>query len=159
MCGICGLYDFASGEPVDEGVLRRMMAVLRHRGPDDEGTYVSPTCPALGLGHTRLSIIDLVGGHQPLANEDGSVWVILNGEIYNYRELRADLEARGHRFRTETDTETIVHLYEESGTGCLAELRRRMLTKYICMFSLKEMTFSDIFIHGLIQYEHMFRLI
>ncbi len=123
MCGICGLYNFGSGEPADEQVLRRMMALLRHRGPDDEGTYLSPTCPALGLGHTRLSIIDIAGGHQPLANEDGSVWVILNGEIYNYKELRADLEARGHRFRTETDTETIVHLYEESGTGCLGHLR------------------------------------
>ena len=123
MCGICGLYNFGSGEPAEEQVLRRMMVVLRHRGPDDEGTYLSPTCPALGLGHTRLSIIDIAGGHQPLANEDGSVWIILNGEIYNYKELRADLEARGHRFRTETDTETIVHLYEESGTGCLGHLR------------------------------------
>jgi len=123
MCGICGLYNFGSGEPVGEGVLRRMMGVLRHRGPDDEGTYLSPTCPQLGLGHTRLSIIDLASGHQPLSNEDGSVWVVLNGEVYNFKELRADLVARGHRFSTQTDTEVIVHLYEEQGTGCLGHLR------------------------------------
>jgi len=123
MCGICGLYNFGSGEPVAEELLRGMMAALRHRGPDAEGTYLSPTCPALGLGHTRLSIIDLTGGCQPMANEDGAVWVVQNGEIYNYRELRRDLEARGHRFQSESDTEVILHLYEEHGTACLGHLR------------------------------------
>lgn len=123
MCGICGIYNFGSGEPADEETLRRMMRMLRHRGPDDEGTYLSPTCPGLGLGHTRLSIIDIEGGRQPMTNEDGSLWLVFNGEIYNYRELRADLEARGHRFRTQSDTETILHLYEEAGTACLEHLR------------------------------------
>jgi len=123
MCGICGLYNFASSEPVGEETLRRMMALLRHRGPDDDGTYISPRHPQLGLGHTRLSIIDLATGHQPLANEDETVWVVFNGEIYNYQELRRQLERRGHRFRTDSDTETIVHLYEDFGTGCLDYLR------------------------------------
>ncbi|OLC28321.1 MAG: asparagine synthase (glutamine-hydrolyzing) [Armatimonadetes bacterium 13_1_40CM_64_14] len=97
-----------------------MCAALIHRGPDDEGCYVGQ---GVGLGMRRLSIIDLAGGHQPLCNEDGSVWVVFNGEIYNFRELRHELEGRGHRFTTETDTETIVHLYEEYGPHCVTRLR------------------------------------
>lgn len=101
------------------------MDTLRHRGPDDEGIWYSSSAGALqaALGFRRLSIIDLEGGHQPLSNEDGSIWVIFNGEIYNYRELRPQLEAKGHRFRTHSDTETIVHLYEEHGDDFVRHLR------------------------------------
>ncbi len=105
------------------------MDVIRHRGPDDEGVYSSAPArgdapkPNAALGFRRLSIIDLEGGHQPLSNEDGTVWIVFNGEIYNYRELRDDLEARGHQFATHTDTEVIVHLYEECGPACVDHLR------------------------------------
>ena len=97
-----------------------MADAIRHRGPDDEGFYTSGQ---IGLGFRRLSIIDLKGGHQPLSNEDGTVWIVFNGEIYNYQVLREELESRGHVFKTKTDTEVIVHLYEEYGSGCLAKLR------------------------------------
>jgi asparagine synthase (glutamine-hydrolysing) len=120
MCGICGLLEFESKREVSTDLVRRMSDTLRHRGPDDEGIQVGP---GIGFGFRRLSIIDLSGGHQPLANEDGSVWVMLNGEIYNYAELRPELESRGHRFATHSDTETIVHLYEDYGEGCFARLR------------------------------------
>lgn len=120
MCGICGIYNFATGQPVDRALLNRSMDAMRHRGPDDEGVYVEAE---LGLGNRRLSIIDLPGGHQPLSNEDASVWTTFNGEIYNYRELRAQLEAQGHRFHTATDTETLVHLYEQHSLGFLERLR------------------------------------
>jgi asparagine synthase (glutamine-hydrolysing) len=93
---------------------------LRHRGPDDEGIFLGR---GIGLGHRRLSIIDVAGGHQPISNEDGTIWVLLNGEIYNYSELYADLVSRGHRFATSSDTETIVHLYEEFGEECFAKLQ------------------------------------
>ena len=120
MCGICGLLEFESKREVSTDLVRRMSDTLRHRGPDDEGIQVGP---GIGFGFRRLSIIDLSGGHQPLANEDGSVWVMLNGEIYNYAELRQELESHGHRFATHSDTETIVHLYEDYGEGCFARLR------------------------------------
>jgi len=129
MCGITGCVWTNDTAPLTEPVLRRMTDVLRHRGPDDDGTYFSAeTCgdtagPHAALGFRRLSIIDLEGGHQPLSNEDGSVWIVFNGEIYNYREMRPELEARGHRFHTHTDTEVIVHLYEEHGPGCVDHLR------------------------------------
>ncbi|MGB9405369.1 MAG: hypothetical protein WCA98_17680, partial [Candidatus Acidiferrales bacterium] len=97
-----------------------MAETIIHRGPDDEGIF---TDAGLGFGFRRLSIIDLAGGHQPLSNEDGSLWVMLNGEIYNYPELRQDLESRGHRFATHSDTETIVHLYAEYGEECFRRLR------------------------------------
>ena len=97
-----------------------MNDTLRHRGPDDEGIFVGP---GIGLGHRRLSIIDVAGGHQPLSNEDGTIWVLLNGEIYNYSELRSVLIGKGHRFSTNSDTEAIVHLYEEHGDQCFTRLR------------------------------------
>jgi asparagine synthase (glutamine-hydrolysing) len=120
MCGICGTFAFDGECPVAEAVIRSMTSTLRHRGPDDEGVYVAP---GIGLGHRRLSIIDVAGGHQPITNEDGSVWVLLNGEIYNYSELRCELTRRGHRFSTCSDTESIVHLYEEVGENCFERLR------------------------------------
>ena len=98
----------------------RMAAALRHRGPDDEGFYSDNHA---ALAHTRLSIIDLSTGRQPLANEDETIWIVFNGEIYNFQELRKELEGKGHRFRTATDTEAIVHLYEEEGENCLRRLR------------------------------------
>jgi asparagine synthase (glutamine-hydrolysing) len=124
MCGIAGFVDRESQswgngkEP--EALLRQMCAVIRHRGPDDEGVFVAD---GAALGMRRLSIIDLAGGHQPIRNEDGSIWVVFNGEIYNYRELRADLVARGHTFYTDADTETIVHAYEEWGEDGFSRLR------------------------------------
>jgi asparagine synthase (glutamine-hydrolysing) len=120
MCGICGIYNFGTYAPADRTALKRAADTMVHRGPDDEGFYFSGE---LGLANRRLSIIDLPGGHQPLANEDETLWVILNGEIYNFQELRSELEARGHRFRTASDTETVVHLYEEYGLDCLQPMR------------------------------------
>lgn len=120
MCGICGIYNFGTHAPADRGALQRATDAMIHRGPDDEGFYVDGV---VGLGNRRLSIIDLPGGHQPISNEDESIWITFNGEIYNYRELRPDIEKRGHRFRTASDTETIVHLYEEHGVDCLEYLR------------------------------------
>ncbi|MGH9354719.1 MAG: asparagine synthase (glutamine-hydrolyzing) [Terriglobia bacterium] len=120
MCGICGIFNFSTSAPADRERLSAATKALAHRGPDDQGIYVDRE---LGLGNRRLSIIDLAGGHQPLSNEDDSLWITLNGEIYNYKELRVTLEARGHRFRTATDTETVLHLYEERGIKCLDELR------------------------------------
>jgi asparagine synthase (glutamine-hydrolysing) len=106
--------------PVSPALLKSMADTIHHRGPDDEGYYVSGP---IGLGFRRLSIIDLKSGHQPLSNEDESVWIVFNGEIYNYQELREVLLARGHVFKTRTDTEVIVHLYEEFGVDCLSKLR------------------------------------
>lgn len=123
MCGIAGIVDFG-GRPVDVDLLRRMCAALRHRGPDEEGFHVAggDRRAAVGLGVSRLSIIDLAGGQQPVANEDRTVWVVQNGEIYNFLELRTELEARGHRFRSRSDTEVIVHAYEEYGDECVSRL-------------------------------------
>jgi len=119
MCGIVGIYNLAK-DPVDLAVLHGMCQVIAHRGPDDEGYFSEGP---IGLGMRRLAIIDVAGGQQPISNEDGSIWIVFNGEIYNYRELRAGLEKRGHRFRTQSDTETIVHLYEERGIECVHALR------------------------------------
>ena len=119
MCGIAGIVRW-DGAPVVERDIRAMCSAIVHRGPDDEGVYLGD---GVALGQRRLSIIDLEGGHQPLSNEDGTVWIVFNGEIYNYRDLRRDLERRGHVFRTDSDTETIVHLYEDQGARCVDELR------------------------------------
>ena len=120
MCGVCGMALLDPGRPADAEQLRRMTAIVRHRGPDSDGFH---TAPGIGLGVRRLSIIDLETGDQPIASEDGSVTVVCNGEIYNYQELREELEAAGHRFRTGSDVEVIVHLWEDHGVECLGRLR------------------------------------
>ncbi|MBN2408564.1 MAG: asparagine synthase (glutamine-hydrolyzing) [Candidatus Aminicenantes bacterium] len=120
MCGICGIAAPSSAEPVDRPLVEAMCRTLAHRGPDDQGVYAGKT---VGLGARRLSIIDLEGGHQPLANEDGTIWIAHNGEVYNFPGLREELIARGHRFSTRTDTETIVHAYEEWGEEFVHRLR------------------------------------
>jgi asparagine synthase (glutamine-hydrolysing) len=119
MCGICGVYNARTEEPVSPEVIERMTSLIAHRGPDDRGTYFDGS---LGLGFARLSIIDLGGGHQPMSNETGEIWVVFNGEIWNYKALRKELIEKGHRFRTNCDTETIVHAYEEYGVGCVSRL-------------------------------------
>src|SRR5213596_2367244 len=119
MCGICGQFNFTSNAPVNPEIIRRMADSIAHRGPDDEGYFVSGP---IGLGFRRLSIIDLAGGHQPMADAEETVWVIFNGEIYNYRELRAELQSKGHQFRTNSDTEVIIHGYEEWGTDVFNHL-------------------------------------
>ncbi|MCC7293741.1 MAG: asparagine synthase (glutamine-hydrolyzing) [Phycisphaerales bacterium] len=121
MCGICGVFDYASGRPAERDRIGRARALMRHRGPDDSGEYFADSC-GVALGHTRLSIIDVDAGHQPLCNEDESVFVVFNGEIYNFHELRAFLLSRGHQFRTRCDTEVLVHLYEERGDDFVREL-------------------------------------
>jgi asparagine synthase (glutamine-hydrolysing) len=120
MCGITGKVWFDAERPGDAETVARMTATLVHRGPDDGGVAVSGSA---ALGHRRLSIIDLAGGHQPVANEDGRYQLVFNGEIYNYRELMAGLKLRGHRFASRCDAETIVHLYEEKGPACVSDLR------------------------------------
>ena len=115
MCGICGSYQF-NGAPVNRELIERMTSVIQHRGPDGKGFYFSP---GIGLGHRRLSIIDLSGGSQPLTNEDGTLQVVFNGEIYNFVELREELEKQGHKFKTRSDTEVILHGYEEWGLDCV----------------------------------------
>jgi asparagine synthase (glutamine-hydrolysing) len=120
MCGICGIFHFDRGEPVERKVLDAMNRRILHRGPDEDGFYISSN---VGLAMRRLSIIDLTMGQQPVTNEDGNLFLIYNGEIYNHEELRAELQARGHRFRSRSDTETIVHLYEEYGPDCIRRLR------------------------------------
>ncbi len=121
MCGIAGAFGAEIATQELPALLERMLAAMAHRGPDDSGVSVSPEIGA-GLACRRLSLVDLVTGHQPIATEDGRVLVVMNGEIYNHRELRAGLEQRGHRFRTSSDTEVVVHAYEEEGVDCLARL-------------------------------------
>jgi asparagine synthase (glutamine-hydrolysing) len=120
MCGICGIFETDGEKNVHRSTLKSMADTIRHRGPDDDGFYTSGS---VGLAHRRLSIIDLAGGHQPLANEDETVWIAFNGEVYNFEELNRQFLSSGHRFRTRSDTETIVHLYEELGEECFAQLR------------------------------------
>jgi len=115
MCGICGIFD-RSGKSIDPELLDRMTAIIRHRGPDGEGRLVDGQ---VGLGHRRLSIIDVQGGAQPIGNEDGTLQIVFNGEIYNFVELRKELEAGGHRFKTRSDTEVIIHAYEQWGRDCV----------------------------------------
>jgi asparagine synthase (glutamine-hydrolysing) len=119
MCGITGVFNLKDAQPVSEADLRGMLAMLNHRGPDEIGLYRDEW---VGLGSARLSIIDLGGGQQPISNEDGTLWIVFNGEIFNYVELRPELEARGHHFATHSDTEIIVHLYEDYGPACLNQL-------------------------------------
>jgi len=119
MCGICGQFNFARNDPVEPDTIRRMTQTMVHRGPDDEGYFISG---AVGLGFRRLSIIDLAGGHQPMSDAEETIWVILNGEIYNFKELRVQLEKRGHCFRTNSDTEAIIHGYKEWGAEVLNHL-------------------------------------
>src|SRR5947209_1675462 len=119
MCGIAGQFNFQRREPVERETIVRMARSIGHRGPDDEGFFVAGS---VGLGCRRLSIIDPAGGHQPMSDAEETVWVIFNGEIYNFRELRQQLESRGHRFRTNSDTEAIVHGYKEWGTGVFDRL-------------------------------------
>lgn len=141
MCGIVGIVRFDGGQ-IDRAILKKMADTLYHRGPDEEGFYIAPkaspsdngidvkrntTCasfshPAVGFAHRRLSIIDISSGQQPLCNEDGTIWITFNGEIYNFLDLKRDLQSLGHVFRTNSDTETIVHAYEEWGTDCLSRL-------------------------------------
>ena len=113
MCGIAGQFNFQRGEPVDRETIVRMARSIAHRGPDDEGFFIAG---AVGLGFRRLSIIDLAGGHQPMSDAEKTVWVIFNGEIYNFKELRRELQGRGHQFKTNSDTEVIIHGYKEWGT-------------------------------------------
>jgi asparagine synthase (glutamine-hydrolysing) len=120
MCGLCGLLHLNLEKRADEALVHSMARIIRHRGPDDEGFHVEGP---VGLGHRRLSIIDLSGGHQPISNEDDTCWIIFNGEIYNYRPLAEDLKSRGHVFKTRSDTETILHAYEEFGEDCVHRLR------------------------------------
>lgn len=112
MCGICGIINADSSNNADNSVLHKMMGVMVHRGPDDEGMFIANN---IGLGFRRLSIIDLTGGHQPMSNEDGSVWIVFNGEFYNHSDIRSELESKGHIYKTRADTETLIHLYEEEG--------------------------------------------
>ena len=113
MCGIHGFINF-DGRPADPTCLAAMGRVTAHRGPDDDGEHIDDNC---AIGMRRLSIIDVGGGHQPLSNADGTLWLVANGEIYNYREFRRSLEARGHQFKTASDCETILHGYAEYGAG------------------------------------------
>src|ERR1700682_4066003 len=121
MCGICGKLNLGvSAPPISAESLRRMLHPINHRGPDAEAIYMSGS---VGLGHRRLKIIDLAAGKQPMCNEDGTVWITYNGEVYNYKELTAFLVGRGHRFKSSCDTEVIIHLYEEFGQDCVKHLR------------------------------------
>ena len=119
MCGIAGYLNLRSNEPPSELMLRQMLAMIRHRGPDQFGIYLAD---GVGMGNARLSIVDLASGQQPIATEDGRFWIVYNGEIFNHRELRSELEAKGHRFETHCDTEVFLHLYEEEGAACLRRL-------------------------------------
>jgi asparagine synthase (glutamine-hydrolysing) len=120
MCGIAGLVDMEGVGAEDQGLVLGMRDTLVHRGPDDAGIFVDSHAV---LGHRRLSIVDLAGGAQPLANEDRSIWIVYNGEIYNHADLRRQLEPLGHRYRTRSDTETIVHAYEAWGEDCVTRFR------------------------------------
>lgn len=119
MCGIAGILNLDREHPVDESCIRRMLAMIRHRGPDEFGIYLGNN---VGLGNARLSILDLAGGQQPITNEDESLWIVFNGEVFNHPELRSELETRGHRFSTHSDTEVVLHLYEDLGPDCLQRL-------------------------------------
>ena len=120
MCGIAGIVAAGRLHADERERLTRMRDVISHRGPDDAGMFLDDQA---ALGHRRLSIVDLAAGHQPLSNEDGTVWIVFNGEIYNHASVRPELEAAGHRYKTRSDTETIVHAYEQWGDACVDRLR------------------------------------
>lgn len=120
MCGICGIFYPGARHAVDRQLLETMNRQITHRGPDDDGFYLEDN---VGLAMRRLSIIDVKTGHQPISNENDTVWIVFNGEIYNHKELRSKLEHLGHHYRTQSDTETIVHLYEQYGRDCVTYLR------------------------------------
>ena len=120
MCGICGAFHTDSNSRVERSALAAMNVRIVHRGPDDDGVFIDGN---VGLAMRRLSIIDLQAGHQPMASEDQNLWIVYNGEIYNHQQLRNVLESRGHHYRTRSDTETILHLYEEYGADCVQHLR------------------------------------
>ena len=120
MCGICGILKVTDDKPINFQDLKRMTRSMYHRGPDDEGYFIDKY---VGLGHRRLSIIDLNHGRQPIYSENEDICVVFNGEIYNFKQLRSDLISKGHNFYTETDTEVIVHLYQEMGIKCINKLK------------------------------------
>ena len=122
MCGICGIFDFTGQSDITYARLRAIADTMVHRGPDDEGTYLSPY-HHVGFGFRRLSIVDLAGGHQPMSDQEQSIWIVFNGEIYNFPELRNELETYGHGFRTKSDTEVIIHGYKQWGTEVLNHLK------------------------------------
>ncbi len=129
MCGITGAVWFDPSQRIAPEIIDRMTDVLIHRGPDDRGQYYSEfqsdaagCTPGVGLGFRRLSIIDLAGGHQPMSNEDESIWMVFNGEVYNYKQLRHRLDGTGHYYRTDCDAESVIHLYEDLGTDCFQHL-------------------------------------
>ena len=119
MCGIAGWIDYQASREDAGRLLEGMKRAIWHRGPDEEGSFVDERA---AIGMQRLAIIDLAGGRQPMANEDGTIWIVFNGEIYNYPRLRPQLERKGHRFATDSDTEAILHLYEELGDECPSAL-------------------------------------
>jgi len=119
MCGIAGILNLTEGPPPSQDQVQRMLAQIRHRGPDEFGLYLDDR---VAMGNARLSIIDLSGGQQPITNEDKTLWIVFNGEIFNYLELRPELEKCGHRFTTNSDTEVLLHAYEEYGAACLERL-------------------------------------
>ncbi|HDZ77047.1 MAG TPA: asparagine synthase (glutamine-hydrolyzing) [Candidatus Omnitrophica bacterium] len=124
MCGICGIIDYSTNSGIGEDRIRKMCVKMQHRGPDDEGVYIDREGLVAALGHRRLSIIDLSSaGQQPMPNEDGTIWLVFNGEVYNFSSLRGELEEKGHRFKSVTDSEAIIHLYEEYGEDCVKYIR------------------------------------
>jgi len=151
MCGICGIYSYKGNQEIDRNLQSSMLSAIRHRGPDDEGAFNEQN---LFLGMRRLSIIDLDGGHQPMSNEDNSIWIVFNGEIYNYKDIRAILSAKGHVFRTQSDTETVIHAYEEWGIDGFVKLngmygfalwdrRRKELVLARDPFGVKPLYYTD----------------
>ena len=123
MCGIAGIAQFAESGPIAMEELSRMAQTLAHRGPDDSGIYLDVKDHLCGLAHRRLSVIDLQGGHQPMSNAEESIWISYNGECYNFQELRKELKQLGHRFKTNSDTEVVIHLYEQYGVKCVEHMR------------------------------------
>ncbi|MCF8026233.1 MAG: asparagine synthase (glutamine-hydrolyzing), partial [Desulfobacteraceae bacterium] len=119
MCGIAGIHNLSSGPMPSDHLVRQMISIMRHRGPDTTGVYLDPD---IHVGQCRLSILGLATGNQPIAARDGQMWIVYNGEVFNYLELKSDLEKKGHRFITDTDTEVVLHLYEEYGPECLSQL-------------------------------------